>query len=135
MSACPFCNPPEEAARESGFLFLPSQDPARVEGWMVLAPERHVEGWDRLTPKESRVLGDLIRRGVQSVRAATGAPKVYVAVFAEQVPHLHVHLFPRGPGVPPERRGPRLLFEATRGATAESTAAAAAAILETFRRA
>lgn len=135
MSGCMFCDPPEGAAHESGFLFLPSQDPVLVEGWMLLAPERHVDGWDRLTPKESRVLGDLVRRGVQSVRAVTGAPRVYVTVFGEQVPHLHVHLFPRTAEVPPEKRGPRLLFESRKGASAESTAAAARAILDTFRRA
>src|SRR5438067_10710357 len=101
--SCLFCDlsrgrlaPPSDAIhRASGVLFCGSLDPRLVAGWMVLAPERHVENWDDLTEAEAVALGHLIRRGVAAVRKITGAPKVYVASFAEAVPHLHVHLFPR----------------------------------------
>src|SRR5262249_8756761 len=40
-----------------------------------------------------------------ALRAETPCEKVYVSVFAEVVPHLHVHVIARPPGLAPEARG------------------------------
>jgi hypothetical protein len=49
----------------------------------------------------------------------TPTEKVYVAVFAEVVPHLHVHVIARPPGLPLGARGPQV-FAAPPVATREA---------------
>ncbi len=120
-------------SREHGFLFHAALDPRPVAGWMTLAPERHVEGFDALTEGEAGTLGTLLARGVGAVKAITGAPKIYVACFAEVVPHLHLHLVPRGPDVPAADRGPRYLFDLAPRSDAETVARTARAIVERLR--
>jgi diadenosine tetraphosphate (Ap4A) HIT family hydrolase len=141
-ASCVFCDlgagrlaPPGGALhREGGLLLAGSLDPRPVAGWCVVAPARHVAGWDALEPAEAAALGGLLRRAAAAVRAATAAERVYVASFAEAVPHLHVHLFPRGAGVPAEARGPRFLFDGAPRATAAEVAASARAVVERVAR-
>jgi diadenosine tetraphosphate (Ap4A) HIT family hydrolase len=64
---------------------------------------------------------------------APGAERVHVAVFAEAVPHLHVHLVPRGPEVPPEDRGPGFLFDRAPRVSPERADALARAIVARLR--
>lgn len=128
MRECVFCAPPGEGgAVLEGFTVRPAAEP--VIGWMIVAPERHLEGWDALAGEDAAALGRLLRRTVAAVRAATRAPKVYVAHFAEVVPHFHVHVIPRPEAVPPEDRGARMLFERAPRAAPEAAAAAAREIL------
>jgi len=142
-SECPICcvavgarTPPGGApVREAGFLVLGSLDARRVAGWMVIAPERHVVGWDALSSEEASLLGDLIRRASAAIKAETGAERVYTAHFSEVVPHLHVHLVPRGPLVPKEDRGPGFLFDKAPRADALEADAAARRILARLREA
>jgi len=132
MTSCPFCGAIAGGASVEGIRFLGSLDPKPVEGWMVAAPARHVEGFDELTEAEARALGDVVRRGVAAIRAVTGVPKVYLSAFAEKVPHLHVHLFPRVAETPEERRGPRYLFDGAPRSTAARAKEVAAEILRRF---
>jgi diadenosine tetraphosphate (Ap4A) HIT family hydrolase len=76
----------------------------------VVAPARHVEQIDALRPDELRELGPLLASVTAALRAETPCEKVYLSVFAEVLPHLHVHVIARPPGLPPEERGPRLLL-------------------------
>lgn len=79
-----------------------------LEGWLILAPLRHVHALDELTVDEALALGDLLRKASVALRSVTGCEKTYVMLFAEAegFAHLHVHLVPRMPDQPEERRGP-----------------------------
>lgn len=81
---------------------------APLLGWVTLHPVAHRESPDELTPSEADRLGALIRTGSAVLRAHTGAPRVYVANWAEATPHVHFHLIPRPPGLGAELRGARI---------------------------
>jgi diadenosine tetraphosphate (Ap4A) HIT family hydrolase len=88
----------------------------------VVAPARHVEQVDALTPDEQRALGPLLTEVAAAVRAETPCEKVYVSIFTEVLNHLHVHVIARPPGLPEEERGPRLFASARRAEEAERIA-------------
>lgn len=79
-----------------------------LEGWLILAPLRHVQSLDELTPDEATTLGELLRESSIALQAVTGCVKTYVMLFAEAegFAHLHVHVVPRMQDQPPDRRGP-----------------------------
>ena len=109
------------------FVVHPRAEDAAVPGWMIIAPVRHVEQWDDLSPREQKELGELIGIVSGALRAATDAEKIYVNVFAEVVAHLHVHVIARTRDVPAEMRGPRI-FQ-TAGADPEAADTIARAVL------
>lgn len=94
------------------FVVHPRAEDAAVPGWMIIAPVRHVEQWDELSPREQKELGELIGVVTSALREVTHAEKIYVNVFAEVVAHLHVHVIARTDDVPVEMRGPRI-FQST----------------------
>lgn len=79
-----------------------------LEGWLILAPLRHVHSLDELSPEESTTLGELLRESSIALKSVTGCVKTYVMLFAEAegFAHLHVHVVPRMADQPPDRRGP-----------------------------
>jgi diadenosine tetraphosphate (Ap4A) HIT family hydrolase len=106
------------------FVLHPRLESPPVPGWLVIAPLRHVEQWDALDPAELRELGPLVARVSSALRAETPTAKVYVSVFAEVLPHVHVHVVARPPDLPAEERGPRLFLSAGRVPEAEVQALA-----------
>ena len=80
-----------------------------LEGWLILAPLRHVQSLDELTADEAENLGQLLRQGAIALKSVTQCVKTYVMLFAEAegFAHLHVHLVPRMANQPDDRRGPR----------------------------
>lgn len=131
MSACPEClalaDPDTDVIlRTARFAVHPVTGGGAVPGWLVVAPLRHVEAIDLLAPEEQRELGPLLAGVGAALRAATPAEKLYVNVFAEVVPHLHVHLIARPPELAPERRGARLFLDPARADPAEVARIAAA---------
>jgi diadenosine tetraphosphate (Ap4A) HIT family hydrolase len=81
-----------------------------LPGWLVLVSRRHITAIDELTDAEAAELGVLLRRVSAALRQVTGCIKTYVAQFAEQAehPHVHFHLIPRLANQPDDRRGPRV---------------------------
>lgn len=79
-----------------------------LEGWLVVAPLRHVLALHELTADEAHALGDLLRRASVALQAVTGCEKTYVMLFAEAegFAHLHLHVVPRMADQPDDRRGP-----------------------------
>lgn len=79
-----------------------------LAGWLILAPLRHVHALDELTAEEALALGGLLREASVALRSVTGCEKTYVMLFAEAegFAHLHVHVVPRMPDQPADRRGP-----------------------------
>ncbi|KAB8141038.1 HIT family protein [Chloroflexia bacterium SDU3-3] len=81
-----------------------------LPGWLVLVVRRHITSVAALTRDESVELGLLIATASQALEAAVGCQKTYVVQFAEAQghPHVHVHIIPRMPDIPDDRRGPRV---------------------------
>src|ERR1700754_3946456 len=79
-----------------------------LPGWLVVVARRHVASLADLTDAEAAGLGAWQVRLSRALRAVTGCAKTYVAAFGEQegFNHLHVHVAPRMPDLPAERRGP-----------------------------
>lgn len=79
-----------------------------IEGWMVLVVRRHVASLADLTDAETAEVGPLIVRLSRALRDAVGCVKTYVAQFAEDPghPHVHIHLVPRYSDQPADLRGP-----------------------------
>ena len=75
---------------------------------MVVAPERHALSLDELTQAEQAALMPLVAEVAAALRAETPCEKTYVAVFSEVLPHLHVHVIARPPGLPEADRGARV---------------------------
>ncbi len=108
------------------FAVHPKLEPPPVPGWLVVAPRRHVEQWDELDARELAELGPLVSRVATALRACTPTAKVYVSVFAEMLPHFHVHVVARPPELAAEERGARLFLSEGRVRDAEGA--------ELFRR-
>lgn len=88
-----------------------------LEGWLILAPLRHVHSLDQLTAAEATTLGDLLSKASIALKAVLGCQKTYVMLFAEAegFAHLHVHVVPRMPDQPDDRRGPAVFGYLTDG--------------------
>lgn len=131
MTTCPEClalaRPSTDLVlRTARFAVHPVIGGGAVPGWLVVAPLRHVEAIDHLEPEEQLELGPLLARVGAALRAATPAEKLYVNVFAEVVPHLHVHVIARPPDLPADRRGAKLFLDPARSDPAEVARIAAA---------
>ncbi|MEY9907514.1 diadenosine tetraphosphate (Ap4A) HIT family hydrolase [Catenulispora sp. MAP12-49] len=81
-----------------------------LPGWLVLVPRRHVTTIAELTDAEAAGLGSWQVRLSRALHAVTGCQKTYVVQFAEAAGfgHVHFHIVPRNPELPPELRGPRV---------------------------
>ena len=81
-----------------------------LPGWLVLVPLRHVLALDELEDAALVELGLLQGRLTRALRAVVGCTKTYSILLAEAegYEHLHVHLAPRMPDQPEDRRGPRV---------------------------
>ena len=68
-----------------------------VEGWLVLVVRRHTTAVAELTDGEAAELGPLIKEVSSALHHVLDCEKTYVAQFAEdpQHPHVHVHVIPR----------------------------------------
>ncbi len=114
-------------------------EPIPMVGWLVLKPLRHVEQLADLSAAEAAALGPLLQRIASAMRVILAPSKVYCALYAEAVAHLHFHLIPRAPDLAAAFRGPdafKLLSEASRSGRnlgnvdeAERIARAVAAVL------
>ncbi|MCL8027489.1 HIT family protein [Nocardioides bruguierae] len=82
-----------------------------VPGWLVMVPRRHVLALDELPEAALAEMGVLQGRLTAALRLVVGARKTYVMQFSEApgFAHLHVHLVPRMPDPPDERKGPAVL--------------------------
>lgn len=97
----------EETWVESGWRLAHSFG-GSLPGWFVLVTRRHVTSLDELTSQEAAALGPLLVRVSAALRDVLGCTKTYTAFFAEAegFAHLHIHLVPRMPDQPADRRGP-----------------------------
>ena len=71
---------------------------AEVLGFSYLEPKRHIPHVTDLDGDEARTFGGVLARVGSALKAETAASVVYLYVFGEGVPHLHVHLAPHHDG-------------------------------------
>lgn len=71
---------------------------SEVAGFAYLEPKRHIRYITELDGAESATFGPVLARSTRVLKEATGAEVVYVYVFGDGVPHLHVHLAPHRSG-------------------------------------
>lgn len=71
---------------------------SEVAGFAYLEPKRHIAFITELDGEEARTFGAALAAGTRALKEATAAEVVYVYVFGDGVPHLHVHLAPHRAG-------------------------------------
>lgn len=69
-----------------------------VFGLCYLEPLRHIRYITELDGKEATEFGPLLANITAALRASTGSKLIYVYIFGDSVPHLHVHLAPHHDG-------------------------------------
>ena len=67
---------------------------AEVPGFSYLEPKRHIANIGALDGEEARSFGSVMAYLTTALREVTDAEQVYVYIFGEGAPHLHVHLAP-----------------------------------------
>lgn len=70
---------------------------AEVLGFAYLEPKRHIPHITDLDGAEACTFGEVLARVTHVLHDETGAELVYVYIFGDGVPHLHVHLAPHQP--------------------------------------
>jgi diadenosine tetraphosphate (Ap4A) HIT family hydrolase len=71
---------------------------AEVPGFAYLEPKRHIGFVTDLDGAEAETFGAVLARCTRTLKEATGAEIVYVYIFGDGVPHLHLHLAPHRAG-------------------------------------
>jgi diadenosine tetraphosphate (Ap4A) HIT family hydrolase len=71
---------------------------AEVPGFAYLEPKRHIAHIHDLDGAEAESFGAIMARSTRVLKEATGLEIVYVYIFGDGVPHLHVHLAPHRAG-------------------------------------
>jgi diadenosine tetraphosphate (Ap4A) HIT family hydrolase len=99
--------PPRDAVYDDGLWRVAHAFSSALLGWMVVVSRRHLTSASQLTPEEAAALGPLLSRLSTAIEAETGASKCYVVFLAEApgFEHLHIHVIPRLPDMPPDRIG------------------------------
>src|SRR5579859_6853251 len=67
---------------------------SETPGFSYLEPKRHIPDITQLDGIEAETFGPTLARITSALRAETGAERVYIYVFGDSVPHLHLHLAP-----------------------------------------
>ena len=105
----------EEAPAWDSILRTPNWDlvhayGSALEGWLVLVTRRHVAVVADLSDDEAAELGPLLQRVSCALRDTMGCPKTYVAQFAEDPlhQHVHVHVIPRYADQPSDLKSYRI---------------------------
>ena len=73
---------------------------AEVPGFAYLEPKRHIPTLADLSGDEAQTFGGVLARVSAVLREVTEAEIVYVYIFGDHIPHLHVHLAPHTAGDP-----------------------------------
>lgn len=71
---------------------------AEVLGFSYLEPKRHIPSLAHLNGREAQTFGIVLAQVTHALQEETGCERVYVYIFGDSVPHLHVHLAPHRSG-------------------------------------
>lgn len=122
-SKCPLCFDASEAPAQvfyegTYFRVMHRPVPCPVSGWLLIVPNRHVTSQREFTSDEKVELSFLQFQFTEYLETYLKVKRVYWAVFAEVVPHIHFHLIPRSDTLPAHDRGHRI-FEISEAITPE----------------
>lgn len=67
-------------------------------GFSYLEPRRHIRDITELDGPEAGTFGSVLARACAALKQATGSNYVYIYVFGDSFPHLHLHLAPHTSG-------------------------------------
>ena len=100
--------PPREAVVRTDHWRVVHAFNSSLPGWLVLVPAEHVHAFDDLPADATTEMGALVGDLSRALRDVVGCEKTYLMQFSEApgFSHLHVHLVPRMPDQPEDRRGP-----------------------------
>lgn len=71
---------------------------SEIPGFSYLEPKRHIPYITDLDGEEARTFGEVLARVTKVLREVTNADLVYIYVFGDTTPHLHLHLAPHVAG-------------------------------------
>lgn len=71
---------------------------SEVAGFAYLEPKRHISHIHELDGDEAETFGRALAKCTKALKEATDAEVVYIYVFGDGVPHLHLHLAPHRSG-------------------------------------
>jgi diadenosine tetraphosphate (Ap4A) HIT family hydrolase len=108
---------------------------AQVPGWVVVYLRRHAPGLADMVAEELESMGPALAATAAAIEREVDAERVYMVSFGENHRHVHVVLFPRGSGVPPEHRSSALHVNQKLYADPQEAARAGARIREALRSA
>lgn len=86
------------------------KNPHRSPCYPFIILKRHCEHVNELTQDEAASLGETMRLTAQAVTAVVQPAKIHFGVYAEEVKHLHVHVFPRMPDMIPGNKPHRRIM-------------------------
>lgn len=69
-----------------------------VKGFCYLEPKRHIRYITELDGREAKEFGMVMSHTSRAIKRAIGAKLVYVYIYGDHIPHLHVHLAPHVEG-------------------------------------
>lgn len=69
-----------------------------VKGFCCLEPKRHIQHITELDGDEASEFGLVLAKSARSIKKTFGAKLVYVYIYGDHIPHLHVHLAPHVDG-------------------------------------
>ena len=69
-----------------------------IAGFSYLEPRRHISDITKLDGPEAATLGPVLSRVTATLKQIARAELVYVYVFGDGIPHLHIHLAPHSAG-------------------------------------
>jgi diadenosine tetraphosphate (Ap4A) HIT family hydrolase len=69
-----------------------------VRGFCYLEPKRHIPYVTDLDGTEAAEFGVIIAKAARAIKSATNAKLVYVYIYGDHVPHIHIHLAPHTDG-------------------------------------
>ncbi len=71
---------------------------AEVAGFAYLEPKRHISYIHELDGDEAKSFGAALAKCTKALKEATKTEVVYIYIFGDGVPHLHLHLAPHRAG-------------------------------------
>lgn len=71
---------------------------SEIPGFSYLEPKRHIPSITDLNGEEAKTLGIILAKTTKILQSVTKAKLVYVYIFGDHVPHLHIHLAPHNDG-------------------------------------
>ncbi len=105
MSECPFCRGADADAElerievwQDFHWRLTVSLSAEVAGFAYLEPKRHIAYIHELDGNEAGTFGAALAKCTSALKEATGADVIYIYIFGDGVPHLHLHLAPHRAG-------------------------------------